>query len=609
MVEVATLELNARSDGLLKAEAALDRVTAAAVKTDAAADRVTVGAGRMGDGMGRASGVMANFSANSKQMSWQLSQIAQQGAATGQWAQAFAIQLGDIVPLLGVGGLIGTGVTALAMVALPSLIGSLGTGAGSAQSFADALGAVEENLSDTSELADIAGGNIDALTERFGALTPAVQALVASQADVSLRSMADAASALSDELSAMYNGNAWLNVSRAEDLSNGLDLGTKAGREMAFMLEELSQAGSLDQQLAYVTAIRERFVQMVGPVGQMTGAQFEFYQRVVDSEGALRATKMRAEELAGAAKGAATAAASIDDNAPGSGWLSGAISDAAALAVALWDAVAARREVHDQTAIGGGRSAGPGGPLVGSSDLAELQAGGGVYRSMPKKAKSSGGGKKAEDFKSKLEALQNELMTEAEIVDAWYKEQQAVLKDRRSLELLGAQEHKAALERLEVEHQERLFKAQSDTQNRRLNDTASFFGGMAQLAAAGGDRMAKAAKTFGAAEALVNSYVAFTAVLRDPSFIGRPLARIGAAAAVLAQGLSAVRAINGGGGGGSVGSAAIGSAPSQAPAQQDRLIRVNIEGDTMFADALRGSIRTIANALGEERNIGGFQVV
>jgi hypothetical protein len=28
----------------------------------------------------------------------------------------------------------------------------------------------------------------------------------------------------------------------------------------------------------------------------------------------------------------------------------------------------------------------------------------------------------------------------------------------------------------------------------------------------------------------------------------------------------------------------------------------------MFAEALRGSIRTIADALGEERNIGGFVV-
>ncbi|MDZ7904944.1 MAG: hypothetical protein U5N55_03600 [Cypionkella sp.] len=47
MVEIATLELTARTDGLLKAEAALDRVTMAARKTDAAADRVTAGTGRI----------------------------------------------------------------------------------------------------------------------------------------------------------------------------------------------------------------------------------------------------------------------------------------------------------------------------------------------------------------------------------------------------------------------------------------------------------------------------------------------------------------------------------------------------------------------------------
>ncbi|MDZ7906418.1 MAG: hypothetical protein U5N55_12030 [Cypionkella sp.] len=222
-----------------------------------------------------------------------------------------------------------------------------------------------------------------------------------------------------------------------------------------------------------------------------------------------------------------------------------------------------------------------------------------------------GGGGASDGFAGRLEALQEQLMTERETVEAWRAENDAILADRRALEILGEQGHREALLDLETEYQQRLSESQGEGQNSRLNDAASFFGGLAQVAAAGGSRLAKVAQTFGAAEALVNSYVAFTAVLRDPSFIGRPFARIGAAAAVLAQGLGAVRAIRSGGGGvggGSIGGSSVGSVTPAAPPQQDRVIRINIDGDRMFTEQLRNSIRTIADALGEERNIGGFVV-
>jgi len=221
-----------------------------------------------------------------------------------------------------------------------------------------------------------------------------------------------------------------------------------------------------------------------------------------------------------------------------------------------------------------------------------------------------GGGGASDGFAQRLERLQEELMTEQEVVDAWYQEQQAILMDRRAVELLGEEEHKAALERLELEHQERLANIQGAAHNSRLADTGTFFGALASVASAGGQKMAKAAATFQAIEGTINAYGAAIKALNTP---GISLAgRFAAYASVLAAGLRGVQAIKaaggGGGGGGSVGSTAIGTAPSSAPPPQDRLIRVNIEGDTMFAEALRGSIRTIADALGEERNIGGFVV-
>ena len=124
-----------------------------------------------------------------------------------------------------------------------------------------------------------------------------------------------------------------------------------------------------------------------------------------------------------------------------------------------------------------------------------------------------------------------------------------------------------AIERLEAEHQERLRALGSDTNNQRLQDMAGFFGGMADLAKSGGERTLKIAQGLAAVQGVVNSYLAFTEVLKDPAYVGRPWARFGAAASALASGLAAVRSIksaSSGGGGGSV----PGGGGSSAPAQQ-----------------------------------------
>ena len=90
--------------------------------------------------------------------------------------------------------------------------------------------------------------------------------------------------------------------------------------------------------------------------------------------------------------------------------------------------------------------------------------------------------------------------------------------------------------------------------------------------------MFQGSKKIAAAMALTNSWLAFTEVLKDPSFIGRPWARIGAAFAALAPGLNAVKNIKsatiGGGVGGSAGGGGGGgqaSAPPPPPPQQRSL--------------------------------------
>jgi len=144
------------------------------------------------------------------------------------------------------------------------------------------------------------------------------------------------------------------------------------------------------------------------------------------------------------------------------------------------------------------------------------------------------------------------------------------------LQIIGGS-HEAKL-RLEQEYQDKLKGIRDAGSSGALGDAATFFGGMADIARAGGDKTVKAMRIFSAAQALINSYVAFTEVLKDPSFIGRPWARFGAAASALSSGLAAVSAIKGGSGGGggiSRGSAAVASPSASSPAPQ-----------TVFIDSL-----------------------
>ena len=75
-------------------------------------------------------------------------------------------------------------------------------------------------------------------------------------------------------------------------------------------------------------------------------------------------------------------------------------------------------------------------------------------------------------------------------------------------------------------------------------------------------------KKISAGIALANSWLAFTEVLKDPSFVGRPWARLAAAGAALASGLNAVKNIKSAteGGGSSSGGGAASATQAAAPA-------------------------------------------
>lgn len=113
-------------------------------------------------------------------------------------------------------------------------------------------------------------------------------------------------------------------------------------------------------------------------------------------------------------------------------------------------------------------------------------------------------------------------------------------------------------------------------------------------------------KKISAGIALANSWLAFTEVLSDKSFAGRPWARFAAASSALASGLNAVRNIKstqpgGGGAGGGAGGASAGAAA--APAQQNvQTLNFTLQNDSLGIG--QNLVRQIAAQLNEAQRNG-----
>jgi TP901 family phage tail tape measure protein len=205
-------------------------------------------------------------------------------------------------------------------------------------------------------------------------------------------------------------------------------------------------------------------------------------------------------------------------------------------------------------------------PAMPGLDIPSILAGGG-------KDGSKGGGKGKDDgYKSALEALKQSLATERETLELWRDESDELLADRRSRELMTEEEHKEALIRVEKEYQERLAAINAAASQTKLQDTATLFGALASVAAAGGKKLARVAAVAQAIEGTINAYGAAVKALNTP---GLSLAgRFAAYASVLAVGLRGVAAIKSAGGGGSSGGGSISAteAPAAEPIPQHVLI-------------------------------------
>jgi DNA-binding Lrp family transcriptional regulator len=214
------------------------------------------------------------------------------------------------------------------------------------------------------------------------------------------------------------------------------------------------------------------------------------------------------------------------------------------------------------------------------------------------------GRSKVDPLPGELERLQKSLMTKEELQIASFNRQQETLKKALNQELLTRQEYNLLMEDAEMQHAERMAGIAVFKHGDTLQQTEAFMGGMASALSSGNEQMMKAAKVFGAAEALINSFRAYNQVIADPTLPW--FAKIPAAVSVLGAGLGMVNAIKGvsaGGGGGGAASAASGAAATASRPMEARIS--GLDPNSLFTGA---SITSLFDALQDEAGDRGLSV-
>lgn len=484
--------------------------------------------------LGSLNGLVGQFAANGKQMSWQLSQIVQQGSVTGQWAQAFAVQLGDIIPMVGGTGLLATGIGALAMVGLPLLANAFF----SSSEAANELSAAAEHQKDV----------IDSLTASTYALRLERQAL---------------------QSGAFLSGE-----------QEALNEIVRLGHERVALEYELQQEmAKANDGMGVINQKQVEAIQLRLQENAAARAQAE----ALIENGRLETARIAAINLAKTAQQEVLKIMrQLQNSDISSPWqkVIGWIGQATAAA----QSYAAASQTYGQVgARGDPRQFGANAGQTNTFNTSNFQ----LPAVSPATGGGGGGGGAAENpIQAELEALQEGLMSAEQLQMESYTRQQEVLNEALNQRLITQQEYQALMQQAESSH---AFAMQQSV-NQGVSQTLGHLGTLFQ-----------GSKKISAAIALANSWLAFTEVLKDPAYIGRPWARIAAAGAALSSGLNAVRAIKsaspgGGGAGGGTGAQAM-------PAQQNvQTLNFNVQNDQFGIGA--NLIRQIASQLNEAQRNG-----
>lgn len=524
MVDVAQLGYEVETSQVLKGEQALDELTESTLNADAASKKLAKSSGTAGAAVGGMAARTANLNKASllasgglRQVSLNLSQVAQQGAVTGNYLQALTVQAADIGIVFGTAG--------IAAGALISVLGPMAIALFDSGDAADDLESAMDNLSDAvdtlNQPLDVLNLTMDELIAKYGDAAQKVREFARVQAELAIsqaeRRLADQVDIV-DDLADAYRrareqGPGF--VADLEGISREFGVTAEEADQLFRAFVQFDQARTFDQQESALNRIVET----------MTAADVELSKLPPELQDAISEMITLQRETAAAEKlmqNLASAAAGVT--------------------------------FGDRDALAG---------LSGS----ELLPSAGDLGDPDKPGRRRGGGR-TDRFEQDLNRLVQSLETERETLEREYAEREALLNDFRAREFLSEEAHKQALLRLEEEYHDSLRDLGVNASNQRLQEVSGFFGAMEQLALNSGKGLAKAAAVFGGIEATINAYRAAAQALADPSV---PFyAKAAAYASVLATGLGAAKAIRSAGakigaagGGGEGGADGVSAAPQQ----------------------------------------------
>jgi len=543
MVELATLELNAKTDGLTRGVTALKALEQQAAQTEAVTNKLTTGTEAVSKSLTMTSG-------NAKLFMQQLSQIAQQGAATGQWAQAFSIQIADMGSAFGVWGM---AVGAIATVGLPLLVGALSNAGTAATTAKDAVEALQTAQKGLKESQDILSLSFADLVVKYGNYASAVRDAAAALAELQLaQAKADLANSLKDangEISYL------LEQTRAgfQNIRDEFGTTSEQTQTLAADFRAIRDAASIEDRLAAFAALSAH----MKAIGVDTSKLPEALLQAMANGAQLSITMA---ELAAQANKTADAAARIPQNFGGTGTVRSIYSDL----------LAASANTTTSTATGGGAA-------------------------------------KTDTLQTQLESLQRSLMSQEEAENASYARRQATLQAALDQRKITQEQYQELSEDLWKQHNQKLEDIDIYRYGTAAEKARLFFADMASSLQSGNDGMLRASRIFGAASALINAWLAYSQTLADPTLPW--WAKIPKALAVLSAGFAAVNAIKSGSTSASkASSSSVGKASTASTATASKTVTVEIQGDTAYANLLRQNIQVIAEALQAEAGIGGFVV-
>ena len=223
---------------------------------------------------------------------------------------------------------------------------------------------------------------------------------------------------------------------------------------------------------------------------------------------------------------------------------------------------------------------------------------------------NGGAGPQTDPLLGQLEQLETFLSTERELLLTEYETRQMTLEQSLESEYLTRQKYAAMVLELEGRKNKELSDIEVKAQQFKVSVVAGGIQDVLNAAAGGNDKFLKAARVTAAAAALINTYLAASQTLADPTV---PFyLKFGAAASILAAGFNMVNAIKSGSskasgaGGGSIGSAPSGSeasVPTQATATPQRVIIEGIDRNSLISGE---QLSNIFEALYKENENRGF---